>query len=50
MIELFRCKECRETYELAFKRGDICLCCKKQQKKHLVEAKKAFKSLVKMGG
>jgi hypothetical protein len=30
---MFRCKKCKETYEIAFKRGDICLCCKKELKR-----------------
>ena len=33
MIVCFKCKQCGVVQEVAFKRGDICLCCSKENKK-----------------
>ena len=48
-MKWFRCSQCKETYEIAFKRGTICLCCRKenrweeeQKAKKLKESKKGY--------
>jgi len=36
-MQMFRCPECKEVYELAFKKaGGICLCCTKKKDKQII--------------